>query len=84
MEKTEQLNALESRQLELQAVMAKSDAHAAKCAKLGLVFATQYPEDIADYRAANEEYNLIESRILELKAEITAEPEPEPAEPVEG
>ena len=83
MEKQEQLNALESRQLELQATMAKSDAHAAKCTKLGLPFGETYPDDLAEYEAAREEYNLNESRITELKAEIAAEPEPAPAEPVE-
>lgn len=83
MEKQEQLNALESRQLELQATMAKSDAHAAKCTKLGLPFGETYPDDLAEYEAAREEYNLNESRITALKAEIAAEPEPAPAEPVE-
>ena len=69
MAKQEQLNALESRQLELQAIMEKSDAHASKCSKLGLKF--------------NQEYNANESRINALKAEIAAEPEPEHAAPEE-
>lgn len=77
MAKQEQLNALESRQLELQAIMAKSDAHASKCAKLGLKFNQAYPDDLAEYQAANE------SQIEALKAEIAAEPEPEHAAPEE-
>lgn len=79
----EQINALESRQLELQAIMEKSDAHASKCSKLGLKFNQEYPDDLAEYQAANAEYNTNESRIRALKAEIAAEPEPAPAEPVE-
>lgn len=83
MEKQEQLNALESRQLELQAIMEKSDAHASKCSKLGLKFNQEYPDDLAEYQAANAEYNANESRINALKAEIAAEPEPEHAAPEE-
>lgn len=83
MEKQEQLNALESRQLELLAIMEKSDAHASKCAKLGLKFNQEYPDDLAEYQAANAEYNVNESRINALKAEIAAEPEPEHVAPEE-
>lgn len=83
MAKQEQLNALESRQLELQAIMEKSDAHASKCSKLGLKFNQEYPDDLAEYQAANAEYNTNESRIKALKAEIAAEPEPEHAAPEE-
>lgn len=73
MEKREQLNTLESRQLELQAIMASSDAHAAKCVKLGKKFSTQYPKEFEAYEAANEEYNQNESVIAELKAELASE-----------
>lgn len=83
MAKQEQLNALESRQLELQAIMAKSDAHASKCAKLGLKFNEAYPSDLAEYQVANQEYNDNEIQIEALKAEIAAEPEPEHAAPEE-
>lgn len=77
MEKQEQLNALESRQLELQAIMSKSDAHASKCAKLGLKFNQTYPGDLAEYKAANAEFNENEEKIAALRAAL-AEPEPEP------
>lgn len=83
MAKQEQLNALESRQLELQAIMAKSDAHASKCTKLGLKFNEAYPSDLAEYQVANQEYNANEIQIEALKAEIAAEPEPERAAPEE-
>ena len=68
-----QLQQLEERQLELLAVMSESDAHAAKCAKLGKKFATAYPEDYAAYIAANEEYNANEAKIAEAKLAIEAE-----------
>ena len=54
-------------------VMSESDAHAAKCAKLGKKFATAYPEDYAAYIAANEEYNANEAKIAEAKLAIEAE-----------
>ena len=69
----EQINALESRQLELQGIMASSDAHAAKCSKLGLNFGETYPEDLAAYMAANEEYNRNESLLAGLKSESEIE-----------
>lgn len=68
-----QLQQLEERQLELLSVMSESDAHAAKCAKLGKKFATVYPEDYAAYIAANEEYNANEAKIAEAKLAIEAE-----------
>lgn len=84
MTKQEQLNILESRQLELQRIMSSSDAHAAKCTKLGKKFSTQYPDDYTAYLAANEEYNANEVLIEELKREIEEErQEPGPEEPKE-
>jgi hypothetical protein len=68
-----QLQQLEERQLVLLSVMSESDAHAAKCAKLGKKFATAYPEDYAAYIAANEEYNANEAKIAEAKLAIEAE-----------
>ncbi len=79
MSKAEELRALESRQLELQAVMASSDAHASKCAKMGLKYRTQYPDEYAVYEAAWTEYNGNESVIETLKAEALAEQEAEAA-----
>ena len=69
----EELNQLQSRQLELLAIMGKSDAHAAKCAKLDLDFKTTYPDDLAEYEVANAEYNSNESEIAAIKAEIADE-----------
>jgi len=69
----ENISALESRQLELLAIMASSDAHAAKCAKLSKKFSTQYPEEYQEYLAANEEYNANEITLADLKAARAAE-----------
>ena len=69
----EQINALESRQLELQAKMASTDAHAAKCMKLGQDFKAQYPDEYAGYVAANDEYNRNEEALAELYAQRDAE-----------
>lgn len=63
----EQINVLESRQLELLAIMSSSDAHAAKCIKLGLSFQEEYPEEFAAYKAAREEYNSNEGELLNIK-----------------
>ena len=45
METQQQIDILESRQLELRAIMAKSDDRAAKCSKSGLDFRATYPLD---------------------------------------
>lgn len=79
MEPQQQINILESRQLELRAVMAKSDDRAAKCSKSGLDFRATYPLDYEEYEAANAEYNKNEQTLAELKAkraeELAAEEE---------
>ena len=36
--------------------MAKSDAHASKCVKLGLIFADEYPDEFCEYKSARAEY----------------------------
>ena len=69
----ENLSRLQARQLELLALMDKSDAHAAKCAKLGIKFSDEYPDELKEYEAANAEYNSNEVTIAELKAEIADE-----------
>ena len=63
METQRQIDTLESRQLELRAVMAKSDDRAAKCSKSGLDFRATYPLDYEEYEAAR--------RAEELAAEET-------------
>lgn len=68
METQRQINILESRQLELRAIMAKSDDRAAKCIKSGLDFRATYPLDYGEYEAANAEYNENEKSLVRLKA----------------
>lgn len=79
----EQINALESRQLSLLGVMGRSDARAAKCVKLGVSFAESYPEDLAAYNAANEEYNRNEGTLAALREKRAGEEEAEAAAPRE-
>ena len=67
METQRQIDILESRQLELRAIMAKSDDRAAKCIKSGLDFRATYPLDYED-EAANAEYNANEKTLAELRA----------------
>jgi PHP family Zn ribbon phosphoesterase len=69
----EQINKLETRQLELLTIMSNSDAHAAKCAKLGKDFYKEYPEDYNEYTAANSEYNSNEALFPELKKKFEEE-----------
>ena len=69
----EKINKTESRQLELLAQMKKSDAHASKCAKLGLNFGEQYPEELAEYNALNKEYNDNEQVLADLYEELANE-----------
>ena len=71
----DQINALESRQLELQQIMASSDSHAAKCYKLGLKFRTQYPDEYTEYTAAREEYNTNEETLVALKLQAAQDAE---------
>lgn len=66
----EEINRIESRQLELLAKMKESDAHAAKCAKLGKTFAEEYPTELEEYNAANDEYNANESALAALYEEL--------------
>ena len=56
-EKDELLRQINEQQTELLATMAKSDAHASKCAKLNLTFSEEYPEEYAEYCSARERYN---------------------------
>lgn len=84
MTKQEQLKELQSRIVALRTLMIKSDAHAAKCAKMGKKFATQYPDDYAEYVAANEEYQQVEAQAAKLEEEITAEEQAAVDEPAEA
>lgn len=73
MDTREEMQRLEERQLELLSIMRRSDDHAAKCAKLGRSFEHDYPQDYADYTAANAEYNANESRLAELALLVESE-----------
>lgn len=73
METQRQINELQSRQLELRAIMASSDDRAAKCVKNGTPFRETYPDDFARYEAANAEYNRNELKLAELEAEMKDE-----------
>lgn len=80
-----QINALEARQNDLRLIMAKSDAHAAKCSKLGLSFAETYPAELEEYQAANVEFNENEERhafLCEQLAAAQAAAEEAPAEEI--
>ena len=68
----ENLSRLQARQLELLALMGKSDTHAAKCAKLGVKFSDEYPDDLKEYEAANAEYNDNETMLAQLQADFDA------------
>lgn len=74
-ERDELLLQANEQQLELLSVMAKSDAHASKCAKLNLVFADEYPEEYQEYCSAREQYNANQERIAELEAACIEEEE---------
>lgn len=73
MDTREEIQRLEERQLELLSIMRRSDDHAAKCAKLGRSFEHDYPEDYAEYTAANSEYNDNETKMAELAVRLEAE-----------
>lgn len=75
----EQISKLKARQIVLSNIMAASDAHAAKCVKLGLDFAKVYPEDLAAYTAAREEYNANEAALSSLDEALAREAEEEEA-----
>lgn len=60
-EKQSALQRIAERKMALQATMAESDAHAAKCIKMGLTFRYEYPEEYTAYDAAREEYNTLEA-----------------------
>lgn len=67
-ERDELLRKANEQQLNLLSVMAKSDAHASKCAKLGLVFSEEYKEEYEEYCSAREKYNANQERIAELES----------------
>ena len=74
------LRKVNEQQLNLLSVMAKSDAHASKCTKLGLVFADEYPYEYEEYYSAREQYNTNQERIAELESARIEEEEHIPFE----
>ena len=79
-ERDELLRQANEQQLNLLSVMAKSDAHASKCAKLGLVFADEYPDEYEEYCSAREQYNANQERIAELESSCIEEEDHVPFE----
>mgnify|MGYP007076248402 CR=1 FL=1 len=75
MELQKRIDALQSRQLTLRAIMASSDERAAKCMKTGASFRETYPRDFARYQEANAEYNRNELTLAALEAERVAQRE---------
>lgn len=73
----ERINGIERRQLELRAVMQRSDEHALKCFKSGLDFRTTYPQDWQSYEAARQEYNENELVLAQLYEQREKEEEEE-------
>lgn len=73
----ERINEIERRQLELRAVMQKSDEHALKCFKSRLDFRTTYPQDWQSYEAARQKYNENELVLAELYEQWEQEKEEE-------
>lgn len=71
------IDALQSRQLTLRAIMASSDERAAKCMKTGVSFRETYPDDFARYEAANAEYNRNEQILAALIESFEAQLEEE-------
>lgn len=69
----EQIRSIESQMLALKDTMAKSDAHASRCIKLGLSFEETYPDDVPVYQAANKEYNELEAKLVKLQQQFAAE-----------
>lgn len=69
------LASLKEEQLALEATMRKTDAHAAKCLKLGLSFKETYPDEYTEYVKARERYNEIEQLIPETVAALEKEQE---------
>ena len=63
-EKNELLRQINEQQLNLLSIMAKSDAHASKCAKLSLAFADEYPDEYKEWKKVNGEYYYRRSRII--------------------
>lgn len=65
------LQACDEELLALQAAMIKSDAHASKCAKLGVSYKDTYPEEYEEYLKVNGRYNEVESeKLAALNVEI--------------
>lgn len=69
----EKISALESRQIVLSNIIASSDAHAVKCAKLGLDFGKTYPDDLKAYKQAIKEFNENEAELADLTIALEAE-----------
>ena len=67
--------------LEMHAAMAKSDAKASKCEKMGLSFMETYPQEYQEYLAANRRFNELEEELERVEA-IEVEPDEGGEEPL--
>ena len=76
----QKINELESRQIVLSNEMASSDAHAAKCIKLGLKFGEAYPEELERYKASRDEYNANEVALSGLYIALEKEAQADAAD----
>ena len=73
-EKEDKIARIQEQLLELASIMSKSDAHASKCAKLGVSFKNMYPNEYKEYTQAREDYNQLEKDLAALEGvEVEAE-----------
>ena len=79
----EQISGIESQMLALKDTMAKSDAHASRCIKLGLSFEETYPDDVPVYKAANKSYNDLEVKLASLREQLAKELAEQPHEVID-
>lgn len=78
MSTSEEIKKLEERQIVLKCEMAKSDPHLWGILKKILeIFRENYPNDYAEYIAANDEFNDNEVKLSELRAKLKSEKESE-------
>ena len=67
-EKEERMARIQEQLLEIASIMSKSDAHAAKCVKLGLSYKDNYPNEYDEYTQAREDYNQLEKDLVALES----------------
>lgn len=73
--KQKRINELESRNLELKNIIQESNAKALNCYKEGKKFSTTFPDEYAEFKAAEAELEKNLAEIESLREEIAAEAE---------